>query len=138
MAQKYYPSVARIMATFKVDKTQAKLAREIMDGTFFPMSNNYQKMESLCFYQTCKWIKSCYHNPSMHEIKMNLLDELLKSYGIEFINLEPENYFHPNGIEYLNMGDTYTDTLIYFNGRYSIGCWGDYLEYWENKHGQLA
>ena len=31
-------------------------------------------------------------------------------------------------VEYLNAGDTYTPTLIYFRGRYSIGAWGDIAE----------
>jgi hypothetical protein len=61
---------------------------------------------------------------------MNLLDELLGAYGVEFINLEPDNYHFPVGIEYLNMGHTYTNTILYFNNRYSVGSWGDKLETW--------
>ena len=29
---------------------------------------------------------------------------------------------------YLNAGDTYTVTLLHFQGRYRIGCWGDIAE----------
>jgi len=31
-------------------------------------------------------------------------------------------------ISYLNTGDPYDSTLLYVNGRYRIGCWGDYVE----------
>jgi hypothetical protein len=146
MSQKYFPSIERIMSTFKVDKIQAELARKIMDGSLFHTNNPKNGGVSMAieiakckmnFYETWKRINACYHRPSLHEIKMNLLDELLGSYGVEFINLEPGNYSWPKGIEYLNMGDTYTPTIIYYNNRYSIGCWGDYLEHWENRHGKL-
>lgn len=29
---------------------------------------------------------------------------------------------------YLNAGDTYTPTLVRFNGAYRIACWGDIAE----------
>jgi hypothetical protein len=29
---------------------------------------------------------------------------------------------------YLNAGDTYTPTLIYFDGSYRVKCWGDIAE----------
>lgn len=143
MAQKYYPSIKRIVDTFHVGQETASVARKIMDGTIIPYSqsryawDNVENINILHCPKTAAWVGQCCNAPSLHEVKMHILDEMLGSYGVEFINLEPDNYRWPKGIEYLNMGDTYTPTLIYFNNRYSIGCWGDYLEYWERKHGQV-
>ena len=31
-------------------------------------------------------------------------------------------------ITYLNSGDTYESTILFINGQFRIGCWGDYVE----------
>ena len=50
----------------------------------------------------------------------------LGTFGVEYIP-EGHNMRSP-AIEYLNAGDTYTDTLLYVNGRFRVGCWGDIVE----------
>lgn len=48
------------------------------------------------------------------------------TFGVEFVNSgtnqrSPEFY-------YLNTGDPYETTLLYINGRFRVGCWGDIVE----------
>lgn len=34
----------------------------------------------------------------------------------------------PVDLQYLNTGDTYATTLLHFEGRFRVGCWGDIME----------
>lgn len=72
------------------------------------------------------WEKQCYHRPSPHERRMCALDAELETFGVEYT----ECGSGPNSpaIEYLNAGDTYATTILFVNGRYRIGCWGDIVE----------
>ena len=111
MAQKYYPSIKRIMDAFHVDQETASVARKIMDGTIIPYSqsryawDNVENINILHCPKTAAWVGQCCNAPSLHTVKMNMLDEMLGSYGVEFINLEPDNYRWPKGIEYLKKAE---------------------------------
>jgi hypothetical protein len=50
----------------------------------------------------------------------------LGTFGVEYIN-KGSNRRSP-AIDYLNTGDTYAVTLLYVNGRFRVGCWGDIVE----------
>lgn len=50
----------------------------------------------------------------------------LGTFGVEYIP-QGHNRRSPE-IEYLNAGDTYAATLLYVNGRFRVGCWGDIVE----------
>lgn len=48
------------------------------------------------------------------------------TFGVEYV---PEgNNSRSPAIDYLNSGDTYELTLLYVNGRFRVGCWGDIVE----------
>lgn len=67
----------------------------------------------------------CYHPPTTQDIRMECLNALGGFYGVECFDTR-------KGLcMYLNAGDTYTPTLIRFNGAYRVACWGDIAE----KHG---
>jgi hypothetical protein len=78
------------------------------------------------FAITSNWINHCYNVPTYHEIKMSILNELLKGYGVEYI-AKGHNAKSP-AIEYINFGDTYDITLMYLNSRYIVGSWGNIVE----------
>lgn len=70
--------------------------------------------------------KECFNPPETWDLRMNVLDALAGTFGIEeFRTRKGEN------VEYLNAGDTYAATIVYFRGNYYVGCWGDYAE----RHG---
>lgn len=73
-----------------------------------------------------KRIAECWHQPDWWDIRMHCLDALGHTYGVEAIRLRDGRY-----VPYLNAGDTYATTLLRFNGRYTVGCWGDIAE----RHG---
>jgi hypothetical protein len=65
----------------------------------------------------------CFNPPKLWDLRMHVLDNLAETSGIEeFITRKGEH------VEYLNAGDTYAATLVYFRGNYYVGCWGDYAE----------
>ena len=65
---------------------------------------------------------------------MCAINDIINGYGIESINVDPkiyESYYYGNSIaEYINMGDTYTMTIIrdHRNGKIFIQSWGDFYE----------
>ena len=67
--------------------------------------------------------KECYHPPQTWDIRMTCLNELGDFSGVEGI-LD----FDGVRVEYLNAGDTYTETLVRFNGKYRVTSWGDIAE----------
>lgn len=78
------------------------------------------------FSRTRAWQRACYHPPRLHELKMSMADELCETCGVEYI-AEGHGSKSP-AVEYCNAGDTYTATLLFVNGSYRVGCWGDIVE----------
>lgn len=63
-----------------------------------------------------------YHRPTTADIRMECLNALGNFHGVEGFDTR-------KGLcMYLNAGDTYTPTLIYFDGSYRVACWGDVAE----------
>lgn len=71
-------------------------------------------------------IAQCYNPVSTRDLRMTCLDALGHSYGVEAITLNTSRVGQV--MYYLNTGDTYSPTLIYLNGRYTVACWGDMVE----------
>ena len=64
----------------------------------------------------------CYHPPTTQDIRMECLNALGGFHGVEGFDTKRGECM------YLNAGDTYTPTLVRFNGAYRIACWGDIAE----------
>lgn len=99
--------------------------------------------------RVCGWIKKAYkegrnidlvHYGSCHPshtanrvmLDAQIVFEDLGSFGVEGWCDD----IGENGFNYLNMGETYEDTIL-FNSkteRFSIGTWGDTYERWERKN----
>ena len=67
----------------------------------------------------------CHHNPTTQDIRMECLNDLGGFYGVEVLDTKKGECM------YLNAGDTYTPTLVRWNGAYRVACWGDIVE----RHG---
>lgn len=65
-------------------------------------------------------------NPRAKRNALSVIDHVLRGCGVEWI--EPGNNSRSPGIDYVNMGDTYADTVMLIRGRFHIGCWGDIVE----------
>ena len=69
---------------------------------------------------------ACYYRPSLQSVKLEAINDLMDAYGVEFI-AAGSNKRSPS-IEYVNVGETYLDTVLWTRGRYIVGCWGDIVE----------
>lgn len=88
-------------------------------------------LESLAYCESfpavSDWIRSCYNRPKSGEIRMAALNAILEGHGIEHIG--PGHNTNSPGFSYVNMGDTYTTTIVRFNaGHYRVADWGSIVE----------
>lgn len=74
-----------------------------------------------------EWCKSCYHQPSYIERFLCAADEILETFGVEYIEVEGSSRAV---YAYCNTGDAYAPTLIYSyeTGAFSVRSWGDIVE----------
>jgi hypothetical protein len=78
-------------------------------------------------------VAECYHAPTTRDLRMSALNSLDTGlHGIEGIVVTRRNG-DANTVWYLNAGDTYTPTLVFWDGRYRIEPWGDRVEILERQ-----
>jgi len=68
-------------------------------------------------------IRECYNPPTTSDIRLHCLDALLGTFGIEAFQTRNGTW-----VEYLNTGETYSETIIRMKGNYRIASWGDIAE----------
>ena len=74
----------------------------------------------------------CYNEPDRHTLVMIALDDLAGTHGVEHIG--PVERWRGPPLEYLNTGDTYDETLLWFRDHanpWRMGSWDDYAERFE-------
>lgn len=69
----------------------------------------------------------CYNPPSIKDMKLHILNALLEGYGVESFQIA-DGYTEKCYCSYVNLGDTYTYTILLYNGDFEVGCWGDVAE----------
>ena len=77
-------------------------------------------------YRSVKSLISQCHNPPCYTDRlMTALNEIVEGHGLETIYKDGEPTF-----EYINMGDTYSTTIMrnIQTGRVFVACWGDIVE----------
>lgn len=123
-----YPSIKTLSRLVDGDTEKAKEIRGILDGTVNPWD-----------YSSVRELDAQSYNPQPeYRRKLTACDEALTGfgfYGIEWceypgdqdrmINRQPRR-----GFEYLNTGDSYTETLVYLNGAFYVRAWGNIVENW--------
>lgn len=79
------------------------------------------------FPSVAAWTGQCYHTPTYHERFACAINEALGGYGVEAIFRDGASW--PD-VEYINLGDTYTPTLVYLAStrKWRVACWGDIVE----------
>lgn len=66
----------------------------------------------------------CYNRPKTYDVRLTVLNSLDTGlYGVESIESTHGEY-----AEYLNTGDCYIPTLIYWRGNYRVQSIGDFIE----------
>jgi hypothetical protein len=69
----------------------------------------------------------CYSPPSINDLKLHILDNMLNGYGVEGFPIA-DGYTEKSFCSYVNMGDTYATTVLCVGDDFEIGCWGDIAE----------
>lgn len=113
-------------AMFSSPEQSARIIRRILEGKVCPST-----FEPVATYRNSLYTDV---NPNWFHLKLNAIDLILRGYGVECLQLKGRHYAY-----YVNFGDTYTPTLIRTHeGRYIVASWGDYLESYEKRHGQVG
>lgn len=67
---------------------------------------------------------NCVHSPETEDLRLSVLNSIENGlFGVECIISTKGEY-----ADYLNTGDTYNTTLIYWNGNYRVQSLGDFIE----------
>lgn len=68
-------------------------------------------------------IAECYNPPKTWDIRLTALNDAAGLHGVESVE-------HVSGdfASYLNTGETYAETVIYWRGRYRVQSLGDFVE----------
>ena len=69
-------------------------------------------------------IRECYHHPKWWDVRLHCLDAI----GPGLYGLDGMTSIDGEHAEYLNAGDTYNDTIIYWRGSYRVQSVGDFVE----------
>ena len=74
-----------------------------------------------------EWADSCYHEPPTYEKRLCAINNAIDGYGVEYVP-HGSNARSP-GFSYINMGDTYTTTIVRIDGgRYCVTDIGSIIE----------
>ncbi len=109
----YKPSEKTLETAFP---GKGKELRNLIDGTVNP--TEYDSVISLC--------TRVYQHPTHSYMLIVAINEVLEGHGIECIY--PRDSKHPS-YDYINMGDSYTPTVLLRNdGKLIVSSWGDIVE----------
>ena len=81
-------------------------------------------------------IAECLRFPSCVDLKLSVINSITEGHGVEYIAHKDDNFIEVYGIHYVNMGDTYTTTMIYDHksSRFVLGDWGTIVEAREGQY----
>lgn len=83
--------------------------------------------EVLRYPVTRTWYRSRHHPMDFTRAKMSIASEIIGGCGVE--GIDAGKGVRSPRVEYVNMGDAYTRTLLYVYGKgYRVGCWGGIVE----------
>lgn len=110
------PSIKTLSAVF----TDARQARAILEMT---------RAQLLQLPAGSARFAQCYNAPKTYDVRMHCLNAIESGlYGLESMESTGGEY-----AEYLNAGDTYAPTLIYWRGAYRVQSVGDFVETMERQ-----
>lgn len=127
-----FPSVKTIMRRLSITRDKAKIIRGLIDYNISPFSNGFPKTQA--------WARACYNPPEDFDVYavLSAISEVIDGYGVESItsNRYIDNYYQYCCLQYVNMGDTYENTVVYDTERslYYIMSYGDWVETYEKTN----
>lgn len=119
-----------LMFYWDADELELHLIKTVIE-----LDNDETIDDCLGMFQSVQQLrKQCYNKPDTIQEKLTVLNELMRGHGIEPIQVSEELYqdsYYGNVIgEYINLGDTYTLTIVYntIDHEFEVTSWGDYFE----------
>jgi hypothetical protein len=109
-----------LLAAFpKMDKTAALAVVMLCNGTNDPMNHEAARKRSA----------ECYNAPSTTDLILHAINALVGGFGVEGVPYY-ENAMRDEFIDFVNMGDTYSTTILCNpeTGKFEIGDWGSLYE----------
>jgi hypothetical protein len=108
------PSIKSIRRIPGVTPEQAREAKRILQMT---------RAELECLPAGAARVAECYHPPKTYDLRLECLNAALGMHGVEGFQTSRGNW-----AVYLNAGDTYALTIVFYRGTYRVACWGDIAE----------
>lgn len=110
------PSIKTLSSVFE----DAKQARKILEMSHKELASTDAGRER---------IAECYHHPKWYDVRLTVLNSIDQGlYGVEGIESNTGEW-----ATYLNAGDIYAPTIIYWRGRYRVQSIGDFIESMEKR-----
>lgn len=108
MEKQRFTSKENLMILFQVDMIQAKLIREIVQF-------HGNKKQFIELFQAASTGSEYFEllRSNLVDIKMSMLNKIIKGHGIESVVTETGSPNEFYAIDYINMGDTYINTIYY-------------------------
>ncbi|ALT58079.1 hypothetical protein FDG94_gp087 [Pseudomonas phage SM1] len=110
-------SIEKFDLVKNVDRALAKRIRAIWRGDLDEVRKHFPETDTL--------IEEYYTQPGARELRRVIIDRLLDTCGVEYLGQYKRSGEH---VHYCNAGDPYVTTVMFFDQRLVIGCWGDLVE----------
>jgi len=86
-----------------VDLTVAQQVRDIITGALDP-----ETLEG-----GAARVAECYNRPAKYDIKLHAINKLIEGFGVEYVAHIDDTQHESQGLDYVNLGDSYTCTVIF-------------------------
>lgn len=119
MKPTYYkaPSRKALIERLNLTPQQADTVRGLIRG-------DIRTKDPERFPQSPHWFSACYHEPRRRERILACINEVMTGHGVEPIwGRNP----HCPEAEYINTGDTYSNTLLFNGTSFLVTTWGDWF-----------
>ena len=112
--------INKIAELLNISIEQANQVRQIIKGRLDPLS----------FKSVQSWVDQCFNMPSKLELKLCAINEVIGGFGVEYTESVNDSYTDKQGLDYINLGDTYTCTVVFNHSTNKFSCtsWGDIVE----------
>jgi hypothetical protein len=113
-------NIEKIAELLETTSDQARKVKGVIIGAIDPLT----------FNSVQSWVNQCYHMPNKIELKLAAINEILEGFGVEYIESIDDSCDDPQGLSYINLGDTYTTTVVYDHAvnKFSYIDWGTVVE----------
>lgn len=114
------PSVKTLETRLNIDNATARHVKAILSG----------RVDLMTVESARKRQQEAYHDHEAVTLALEACNEVLDGHGVEYIRSNEDTMRRADGIDYLNTGDTYTNTLTYDNRDdiWRACAWGDLVE----------